>query len=144
VANLPGNSDIVQLNQAGRNTVFFAEPVTDPIMLVLSLGQPGNYTVSYRFDQPFSILSSGSANWGGNPLGTLTQTGSVLTGLEGSGVIQFSGTFDSITWDSSPGENWHGFTIGLAGNESVPDAGSTLVLLGSGLALMGMARRRLA
>jgi hypothetical protein len=114
-------------------------------MLVLSLGQPwNNYTVSYTFDRPFSILSSGSANWGGNPAGTLTQTGTTLTGLEGSGVIQFSGTFDSITWDSSTGENWHGFTIGLAGNESVPDAGSTLVLLGSGLALMGMARRRLA
>lgn len=149
VPNMPGTSDIVRLAGAvgagNPNTITFSQPVTDPIMLVLSMGQPGSYFVSYSFDQPFTILSSGNGYWGGNPLGSLTASGNTLTGLEGHGAIQFKGTFSSLNWTVDRAENWHGFTIGLATPSSaVPDGGVSLAFVGAAFAGLSLLRRRIS
>lgn len=148
VANMPTTSDIVRLAAAvgpgNPNTVTFSQPVTDPIMLVLSMGQPGNYFVSYSFDQPFSILSSGTGYWGGSPLGSLTASGNTLTGLEGHGAIQFKGTFSSLSWTVDNAENWHGFTLGLTTPSGVPDGGASIAFVGAALAGLSLLRRRVA
>lgn len=146
VPNSPPASDIIFLNYASQlNTLTFSSPVTDPVMAILSLGAPQGYNLpgwvpaSYTFNAPFDILSSGAGyfssgvNWPFIKIGNNT-----IYGEEGTGVIQFHGTFDSISW-SSTAENAHGFTVGVA---PIPEP-STMLLLSSGLVgLVGYGRRR--
>lgn len=118
VSNVPSNTDIISL-QGGTgytNTVTFSRPVKNPIMLIVSLGQvsPSFLPVSYNFNTPFTILSSGAGYYGGSA-GSLTQIGTRLEGKEGHGAIQFVGTVTSISWTSNY-EYWHGFTFGLTTN----------------------------
>ncbi len=142
------NSDIIRLTGGtgtGLQTLTFSTPVTDPVMAILSMGQSiasngVDVPVQYIFDAPFTILNQGVGFWGGSATG-LTQGGTTLTGLEGHGIIQFSGTFNSISWTMPLSENWHGFTVGKA--TAVPEPAS-LMLLGAGLAAIGIWRRKAA
>ena len=144
VDNGPTNSDIITLDRSSSlNTITFSSPVVDPVMAFLSLGRDPavwgpNYIVRYEFDAPFTVLNYGPNNiWAG--VGTLTDIGSnTLEGIEGNGIIQFSGTFSSISWSNSPNEYWHGFTVGAP----VPEPG-TMLLLGSELiGLAGWGRKK--
>lgn len=140
VSNAPPDSDIIALDLASTgNTITFDQALKDPVMAIVSLGQP-SYLVSYTFNHPFTVLSFGGGYWDIPGTGTLiNSSGNVLDGLEGHGVIQFNGTFSSISWDSTPSEYWHGFTVGVA---AVPEAGA-LMLFGTGLiGLVGYRRVR--
>lgn len=138
------NSDIIRLTGGagtGVQTLTFSSPVTDPVMAILSLGRLAT-TVDYVFDADFTILNQGPGYWDPAGLGTLTElAGNTLRGLEGHGLIQFNGTFTSIKWTMPLGEDWHGFTVGKA--TSVPEPAS-LMLLGAGLAGLGIWRRKAA
>ncbi len=147
VDNAPPDVDIIRITggaNALSHSITFSKPVVNPIMAILSLGQP-SITVTYDFgDEEFSILSSGSGYWGGDPNGSLSEiTPSILTGVEGHGVIQFEGIYSSLTWDVVTFENWHGFQIGFEQLESqlpsnIPVPGAVW-LFGSGLiGLIGM------
>ena len=139
--NGPPDSDIIRLiggTAAGLQTITFSSAVVNPVMAIMSLGQT-NVQVQYDFvDAPFEILNSGSGFWGGGILNELA--GDILQGFEGHGLIQFIGTFTSISFNVPFPENWHGFQIGVPG-AIVPEPG-TLVLLGLGLAGLTLARRR--
>lgn len=112
ISNGPPNSDIVAIDgTATTHTVTFSSPVTDVIMDILSLGQPGLGT-QYIFNQPFSIVQIGPSSAFGGGTTTLTQSGNTLTGHEGDGVLLFSGPISSITWTGANPEFWNGFTFG--------------------------------
>ena len=151
VDNAPPASDIIRITGGANtlsHTITFSEPVVNPIMAILSLGQP-SITVTYDFgDEEFSILSSGSGFWGGDPNGSLSEiTSSILTGVEGHGVIQFEGVYSSLTWDVATFENWHGFQIGFEQLESqlppsnIPVPGAVWLFCSGLIGLIGMKRK---
>ena len=107
--------DIIALRYKTSKTLEFSEPVTNPLFAVVSLNGNG-----YGFDRDFEILSYGTGYWGTGTLTKTTETasdGSTTYNLIGSGephgVIQFTGTFSSVTWTSLSNEYWNGFNIAI-------------------------------
>ena len=139
VDNRPPGYELLAFNAASTNTLLFSSPVTNPLMAIVSMGQSG-LPVTYDFDAPFTVLSEGWGYWGDGTYST--GAGDTLTGNELHGVIQFAGTFSSLSWTSTA-ENWHGFTIGLAQESRIPEP-ATFALVGVALAGLGLSRRRRA
>ncbi|MDJ0735090.1 MAG: PEP-CTERM sorting domain-containing protein [Nostocaceae cyanobacterium] len=133
VDNPPPDTDIITLvgGDDSSHTITFDQPVENPVMAIVSMGQTG-IPIEYNFDAPFDVISSGEGFWGNGSLAELP--GNVLGGEEGHGVIQFQGTFSSINWIVPKGERWHGFTIGIENvasnnNVDVPEPTDILGLL---------------
>jgi len=135
--------DIIFLNGSftGTDTITFASPIVDPVFAIWSLGAPG-IPASFTFSlTPTFEVGGPNAQFGGTPI---TVSGNVVSGNEGNGVVQFTGTFATISWTTTF-ENFYGFAVGTAeGSPSAPvPEPSTLLLLASGLAgLGGVAWRR--
>jgi len=148
-ADGPTTTDMISIFGSGvTHTVTFSSPVVNPVMAIVSLGQPALGTI-YNFDSPFTILSQGTENVYGGCATCLSGDGtSSLKGTEGDGIIEFVGTFSSLSWTASNGEYWNGFTFGAAGagtpTSGVPEPGSlaltALAIVGS---LVLVLRRRL-
>ncbi|WP_292918319.1 FxDxF family PEP-CTERM protein [Nitrosomonas sp.] len=136
VDNAPPASDIIALNQGGTVTITFSQTVVDPYIGLVSWN--GN---TVDFGVPIVVDSFGSGYWGsGTPILNPGGTGFFGSG-EVHGVIRLPGSFDSITFTHTS-ENWHGFTVGVAGIAPVPEP-ETYAMLLAGLGLLGfMARRR--
>ncbi len=101
---------ITQSGFTGTNTLTFATPVVDPLLAIWSLGSPGS-AATYTFGQTPTLEAGGpNAQYGGAPISV---AGNVVSGNEGNGVVQFTGTFNSLSWTNSP-EFYYGFTVGLA------------------------------
>jgi MYXO-CTERM domain-containing protein len=137
VENAPPTSDILQL-AGGENetyTVNLSEPIVDPIMAIVSLGAAGA-PITYNFDSPFTIVSQGTDQWGGTSTSLVQQPNNVLQGEEGSGVIQFIGTYSKFSWTVPTPEQWHGFTFGILTSAALYDGGgpdgSTVVIADDG------------
>lgn len=132
--------DILALNGAvtGPNTLTFATPVTNPVLAIWSLGQPG-LQASFTFDAtPTFQVGGPNITYGGNPI---TVAGNVVSGFEGNGVVQFLGTFSSLSWTNTF-ENYYGFSVGVAGTTAVIPEPETYALLALGLAALGLVVRR--
>ena len=95
----------------GTNTITFDSPVENPVMAIWSLGA-GRRPASFTFDTA-PILQAGGPNraYRGS---SITVAGNVVTGEEGNGVIQFPGTFTTLSWTNTY-EHYYAFTIGVNG-----------------------------
>lgn len=126
VENAPPDSDILQL-EGGQNQLYrvtLSEPIRDPVMAIVSLGQPA-ITTQYEFDVPFTIVSQGRGYWGGSATALAVLPSNVLQGTEGHGTIRFIGVFSTFSWTVPIPEFWHGFTFGIRTTERIEpsDAG---------------------
>ena len=128
---------------AGTNTITFASPVENPVFAIWSLGAPG-LAASFTFAATPTLQAGGpNSLFGGS---SITVAGNVVSGNEGNGVVQFGGTFSSISWTDTP-ENFYAFTVGINGPLEQPPTAvpepMSLTLVGSGLAaLMWRLRKR--
>lgn len=120
--------DIITLSGSfgGTSTLSFAEPVVNPVFAIWSLGQPGA-PASFTFDAtPTFQVGGPNAQFGG---AAISVDGNVLNGAEGNGVVQFNGSFSSISWTNTP-EFFYGFTVGTVGSvAAIPEPSSALLLL---------------
>lgn len=101
--------------------IAFSSSVNRIVMPIVSLGaflaRVVDITVEWRFSADVSIISQGAhAQFGQCPApGTCLQaSGSTLRGREGSGIVEFYGSFSNLSLTVvSRSENWNSFGIGI-------------------------------
>jgi len=122
---------------AGPNTITFGSAVDNPLIAIWSLGAPGT-PATFTFNATPTLEAGGpNSQFGGS---SITVNGNVVSGQEGNGVVQFTGTFSSISWTDTP-ENFYAFTVGVNGPLSTVPEPTSLVLLASGLTGLVFYRR---
>jgi hypothetical protein len=109
----PAANNSVQLvgGQPYTETINFSVPVVDPLFAIWSLGSPGvpAYFI-FTADEPFNNLGGGrSTEYGGSGL---VISGESIFGREGNGLVQFIGTYSSLTFTTPNFENYYAFTVG--------------------------------
>jgi hypothetical protein len=142
----------------GPFTISFSEAVVNPYFAIISAGNvaagPGlpPMTVTYDFlGQEFVIRSynpSGLVDPGSPYLGNsllsynLNTPMTSLQGQEFSGVLQFEGSFTSLSFNVTGNENWHAFTVGAEdfAGDVVPEPTTFALMLSGLMGVAGIAR----
>lgn len=152
VGNAPPSTASIRLEGTAAGavpimeTITFSSPVVDPVFAIWSLGQTGiaaSFDFLSKSPEPITLISGGpSTEFNGS---SITVNGQNVTGNEGNGVIQFDGTFDTISFTTPNFENYYAFTVGYDQTltPSVPEP-ATLSLFGLGLAALPIGRKLLA
>ena len=150
ISNGPAASNNSIQMEGGTNlveTLTFSSALVNPVLAIESLGG-GSTTAQFDFtsSEPFTIEAGGpSAEYGGT---SITKSGNDVLGDEGSGVIQFTGTFSQLQFTTPVYEDFYMLTVG-DDTSAVPPSPtpapepSTLSLLGLGIAALPFARARL-
>jgi len=146
VSNSPP-SPYTEITEQGGNTnvdtITFSQAVLNPVIAVASLGS-GSTAAELDFiltgTQSLAIAAGGGTNnFGGS---TITSCGTTdICGQEGSGVIQFTGTFATLSWTNPHLEDYDLLTVGdegLAPVRSETPLPATLPLFASGLGALGL------
>jgi len=125
-------------NFTGTNTISFASPVTNPLLATWSLGSGVLASFIFQNATPTFEVGGPNSQFGGS---AITVNGNTVSGREGNGVVQFTGTFSSISWTDTP-EFFYAFTVGVNGPTSAVPEPTSLSLLASGVAALAWCRRK--
>ena len=60
--------------------------------------------------EPFTVEAGGTSSVTGGQ--SISRPHNIIFGIEGNGVIQFAGTYSSLTWTNPILENDYAFTLG--------------------------------
>lgn len=123
VPSLPPNGDrigVVGSSVSAQTLRFYSDAartvpanVSNIVMNIYSLGAPGG-PGAWDFDRQFSILSDNRTS-GGTGFTKTAPTANTyrLSASEGSGTIQFNGSFTSISWTVTQAEAFAAWNIGM-------------------------------
>jgi hypothetical protein len=146
VGNAPPNTASVALTGGSgiTETITFSSAIVDPILAVWSLGAANNQaSFDFGASETFNVLGGGpNVEYGGSGL---TAVGQNVFGSEGNGLIQFNGTFTTLTFTTPTSEDFYAFTVGYDATKTIPPTvpePATLSLLGLGLTALPVAARK--
>lgn len=132
----PTGTDLIALDQGGTVTINFSQAVLNPYLALLSW----NYN-SFTSPSSFTVVSQGCGYWGCGSAQNLTSN-SFNTSGELHGILQFQGTFTSLSFTSGTNyEFWHGVQVGADAVGAVPEPATWAMML-LGFAGIGFAMRR--
>lgn len=89
----------------GATTMCFSKKVTNPVLLLSSLGSTLPQSATLDFSLPYVVLYDGG--------GMVYDSSTKLTGTEGYAIIMFPGEFTCVTINSSTPENYTNLTWGI-------------------------------
>lgn len=96
------NQTAIRNIETSRNTLTFAQPMTNPVLVFSSIGQ-GGIAVPIQFETPVQVLWSTA---------TTIDSPTRITGREGYAIVRLNGTFSSISFDYLANENYVNFSFG--------------------------------
>jgi len=111
-AAFPASYGVPNLNPTIRNdlptsnTLTFASPMTDPVLVFASIGR-SSLSVGINFGAPVEILWSQAV---------VQNSPTNITGTEGYAIVRMTGTFSSISFDYTAAESWVNFAFGASVN----------------------------
>ncbi len=119
------------VGNGGSTTMTFSHTVTNPVLLIASLGQAGQ-RVTLGFSLPYVVLYDG---------GEMTYDNSTtITGEEGYAIIMFPGDFTNVVITSTTPEDYTNITWGLNQpafpvyvTETAASCGSTTITASGGV-----------
>ncbi|MDQ8003891.1 MAG: gliding motility-associated C-terminal domain-containing protein [Pedobacter sp.] len=89
----------------GTTEMCFSKTVTNPVLLLASLGASNGTASRLSFSKPYVVLFDGG--------GMQFHDSYSLTGIEGYAIVMFPGDFDCVTVNSTTPENYTNITWGL-------------------------------
>lgn len=110
IAKFPVSYGVPNLNPTIRNdlvtsnTLAFASPMTNPVLVFASIGNPGA-SVGITFGAPVEVLWSEAV---------VQNTPTSITGREGYAIVRMTGTFSSISFNYTAAESWVNFAFGAS------------------------------
>ncbi len=99
---VPNVNPTIKNTQITNNTLTFASPMTNPVLVFASIGS-ASISVGINFGAPVEILWSQSV---------VQNTATKITGTEGYAIVRMTGTFSSISFNYTVAENWANFVFG--------------------------------
>jgi VCBS repeat-containing protein len=108
--NVPNINPSIQNVDAGLKTLTFSQPVTNPVIVIGSIGAffgPGdsrNTTVPIQFNSPVEVLFSDNV---------VVNSPTQISGTEGRVVVRFVGTFTSVSFNYLTPEFFASFAFGV-------------------------------
>ncbi|PAW92154.1 hypothetical protein CKK33_01040 [Mucilaginibacter sp. MD40] len=116
----------------GTTTMCFSRKVTNPVLLLASLGSSAPQSASLDFSTPYVVLYDGG--------GMVYNSSTKITGTEGYAIIMFPGDFTCVTINSTTPENYTNLTWGIRPqpfniniNDGAVTCGSTTVTADGGV-----------
>jgi len=89
----------------GTTTMCFSKTVTNPVLLLASLGSSSGISAKLTFDVPYVVIYDAG--------GMVYNDKYSVTGTEGYAIIMFPGDFNCVTVHSTTPENYTNLTWGL-------------------------------
>ena len=100
--NVPNSNPTIQNIYVTNNTLTFASPMKNPVLVFASIGQAG-LSVPISFSAPVQVV------WSQN---VVVNSPTQITGTEGYAIVRLMGTFTSVSFNYLKAENYCNFAFG--------------------------------
>jgi len=123
--NVPNANPTIQNIEPSSNTLTFASPMTNPVLVFSSIGG-GPISVPINFSAPVDVLWSTTAGAGSS---FVQNSPTQITGKEAYAIVRMNGTFSSISFDYLTYENYVNFVFGADFSTTTPDTMGPVISL---------------